>query len=204
MSGDTNQEGTAMAMTNFEKRFVNNSGHSRRVGMAAARLVNRVDPQPGQTFLDVGTGNGETPIYLAQVYGLITTGVDVDSAQIALADAHRPANQPVRFMVASATTLPFENGEFQIVSTAKTTHHIPDWPAAIAEMVRVLKPGGHLIYRDFVLPAGLGRVMARLAHRPPLPNLAQLSQLADQYRLITVFHRRSGLGYTVIWQKPTA
>lgn len=192
-----------MAMTNFEKRFVNDAGHSRRVGTAAARLIDRVNPQPGQTLLDVGTGNGATPIYLAEMYSLIATGVDVDPDQIALANAHQPTRQPVRFMVASATNLPFEDAEFDIVATAKATHHIPDWPTAVAEMVRVLKPGGHLIYRDFVLPTGLARVAAALTQRPPLPNSAQLTQLVGQYGLITLFHQRRGLSYVVIWQKPT-
>jgi ubiquinone/menaquinone biosynthesis C-methylase UbiE len=193
-----------MAMTNFEKRFVNASRHSRRVSSDAARLIDRVRPQPGQTFLDVGTGNGSTPLYLAEVYNLIATGVDVDPGQIALANAHQPASQPVRFMVASATSLPLEDGEFDIVATAKATHHIPDWPVAIAEMVRVLKPGGHLIYRDFVLPAGLARVAAALTRRPPLPNAARLTQLADQHRLVPIFHQGRGLDFVVIWQKPAS
>ncbi len=43
-------------------------------------------------------------------------------------------------------------------------HHIPNWPEAVAEMIRVLKPGGYLIYSDFVYPswvATLGRVITR-------------------------------------------
>jgi ubiquinone/menaquinone biosynthesis C-methylase UbiE len=60
----------------------------------------------------------------------------------------------VRFQVAEATNLPFADDEFDLVYTNKTTHHIPDWPQALAEIARVLKPGGRLLYSDFVAPAG--------------------------------------------------
>lgn len=49
---------------------------------------------------------------------------------------------------------PFQGGEFALVYTNKTTHHIRDWPRALAEMARVLKPGGRLLYADFVAPFG--------------------------------------------------
>jgi ubiquinone/menaquinone biosynthesis C-methylase UbiE len=55
-------------------------------------------------------------------------------------------------------TCRFDDAEFDIVATNKTTHHIPEWKAVLAEIVRVLKPGGYFIYGDLVVPSWLARL----------------------------------------------
>jgi uncharacterized membrane protein YdjX (TVP38/TMEM64 family) len=50
-----------MKMSNFERRFVNSPGRSRRVAAGAVRRLRRLAIEPGWMYLDVGCGNGEAP-----------------------------------------------------------------------------------------------------------------------------------------------
>lgn len=77
-----------MKMTNLEKIFVNSPRHSLQVSQHAEKLLKLVEFKAGQKYLDVGCGNGAAPIYLARRYHLDVTGIDVDSDQIRLAQAH--------------------------------------------------------------------------------------------------------------------
>ena len=179
-----------MKMGRFEKRFVNSDVHSRRVAEHALQLLGTANPKPGQQLLDVGCGNGAAAIGLANTLGLVVTGVDVDTEQIEAAAAARDGLAAVRFLAADATRLPFADGEFDLVYSNKTTHHIRDWQQALAEMTRVLKPEGYLVYSDFVAPLG---------HR--LPTSRALNRFADQHGLESV--RRSGapFHYTGVFRK---
>ncbi len=143
-----------MKMGLVEKLFVNNAGHGSHVARQTERRLDAVDPRPGQRALDVGCGNGAAAIHVARTFGLSVVGVDVDPAQIRAASESGADVPEVRFQVADATSLPFGDGEFDLVYTSKTTHHIPDWPRALAEMARVLRPGGRLVYSDFAAPVG--------------------------------------------------
>lgn len=180
-----------MQMGRFEKRFVNSPGHSSRVASRAQQFVQTIDPRPWERLLDVGCGNGAAAIHLATMLGLDVTGVDVDAEQIELATAAGDGLAAVRFLVADATRLPFDDGEFDLVYTNKTTHHIRDWQRALAEMARVLTPGGQLLYSDFVAPFG---------HR--LPTRRVLSCFADHHGLESDQRRGSPLHYTGVFRKP--
>jgi ubiquinone/menaquinone biosynthesis C-methylase UbiE len=143
-----------MRMGRFEKRFVNGVRHSGRVAERAERRLGTLDPRAGQRLLDVGCGNGAVCVGLADAFGLDVIGVDIDPEQIDSARLAAGAQAGVGFLVCDATSLPFPSGHFDFVYSNKTTHHIRNWPEAVAEMARVLKPGGRLIYSDFVAPVG--------------------------------------------------
>ena len=177
-------------MGRFEKRFVNSPGHSSRVASRAQQFVQMADPRPRQRLLDVGCGNGAAGIHLAKTLELDVTGVDVDAEQIELATAAGDGLAAVRFLVADATRLPFDDGEFDFVYTNKTTHHIREWQRALAEMARVVTPGGQLLYSDFVAPLG---------HR--LPTRRSLSGFADQHGLESDQRSGSPLRYTGVFRK---
>ena len=179
-----------MKMGRFEKRFVNSASHSRRVAEHAVQLLQTANPQPGQRLLDVGCGNGAAPIHVAKTLGLAVTGVDVDAEQIETAAATGKGQAAVRFVAADATSLPFADGEFDLVYTNKTTHHIRDWQRALAEMTRVLTPGGYLLYSDFVAPLG---------HR--LPTRRALDRFADQHGLESVQRSGAPFRYTGVFRK---
>jgi ubiquinone/menaquinone biosynthesis C-methylase UbiE len=141
-----------MRMGRFEKLFVNSAHNSRKVAERAATRLAVAGAQPGQTCLDVGCGNGTAARYVADTLRLRVTGVDVDPEQIASARSATGSRNDVRFLTASATQLPFDDGEFNFVFSSLATHHMPDWSAALGEMVRVLELGGRLVYTDLTLP----------------------------------------------------
>src|ERR1700726_2218728 len=67
-----------------------------------------------------------------------------------------------------AAALPFADGRFDVVLSFAMLHHVADWERAVAEAVRVLRPGGRLVGYDLV--HGPGRLEAALG-RLPLADL---------------------------------
>lgn len=193
-----------MKMGNLEKQFINSPSHSRQVSQHAERLLTLIDVKAGQTYLDVGCGNGAAAIYLAQKYHLDVTGIDVDPDQIRLAQAQSQGLANVRFLAIDGTRLPFETGEFDVVFTNKVTHHIPDWEAALIEMLRALKPGGYLIYADLIYPGWLAAMGKTLAgSRAGFPMGRALTALFEQHRLAKIHRLTSPMHYETVLQKPT-
>jgi SAM-dependent methyltransferase len=102
------------------------------------RLVGEVD---GQTVLDVGCGEGRFCRMLAE-RGADTTGLDPTPALIERARTLHPEGN---YMEGFGENLPFSDQAFDFVVTYLTLIDIADYRAAIAEMARVLKPGGRLV-----------------------------------------------------------
>lgn len=188
-----------MRMSRIEKRFVNDTGHSRRVAEEAVRRLRHVPVQPSWSYLDVGCGNGAAAVFVADTLGLHVLGVDVDPQQIALARSAARGRTDVLFMTADATCLPFDDGRFDIVATNKTTHHVPQWLSAIAEMRRVLKPQGYLIYADLKTPSWLAWALKPLAGHAGVFTGADLDRCFASWQPV---HRETGwLHYQTILQK---
>ncbi len=191
-----------MHMGKVEKFFVNSPSKGRRVSKSADRLLSYADVRPGHRYLDVGCGNGAAAIHVARAYSLDVTGVDVDPGQIRLAEEIARGVERARFLAESATQLPFQDGEFDIVFTSKAMHHIPNWKDAVVEMSRVLKPDGYLLYTDMVFPrwmAALGEKFA--ADRGGYPTLEALNALVEQIGLARVHVARVFLGYDAVFHK---
>ena len=109
---------------------------------------------PGQQALDVGCGPGNISVGLAQAVDPGTLyGVDVDESQVNLARALAASLQQenVVFQVGDATGLPFEDGSFDVVHCHDVLMHIPDTRAVLAEIMRVLKPGGVIGCREMIV-----------------------------------------------------
>lgn len=94
-----------------------------------------------KTMLDVGCGEGRFCRMLA-THGVAVTGIDPTRALIAQAKARDPGGT---YIEADAAKLPFDGGAFDLVVSCLSLVDIPDAAAAIAEMARVLKPGGRLL-----------------------------------------------------------
>jgi ubiquinone/menaquinone biosynthesis C-methylase UbiE len=179
-----------MKMHRLEKLFVNSDRHSSRVAKQAEQRVRTIIPERGQRLLEVGCGNGAALTHLAHTFGLDVTGVDLDPDQIKAAAQAANGLPSARFLVSDATKLSLPDDRFDIVYTNKTTHHIADWPNALAEMARVLKPGGHLIYSDFTAPFGRR-----------LPTRRGVDTTADSHELERTRYTRSPSHYTAYFRK---
>jgi ubiquinone/menaquinone biosynthesis C-methylase UbiE len=99
--------------------------------------------------LEVAIGTGlNLPYYPDDA---VVTGVDISPAmQTQAADRARKLGRQVDLVVGDAQQLPFEDGSFDSVVCALGLCSIPDSRKAIAEMKRVLVPGGHLILIDHI------------------------------------------------------
>ena len=102
----------------------------------------RLMPDPGAAtrILDVGCGAGQTMAAMAA--GGRAIGVDIDLAALRLA-ARRPVAGSLRVAVAQGERLPFGDAAFDFVYSRVALPYM-DIPSAIAEMHRVLRPGGRL------------------------------------------------------------
>ncbi len=192
----------SVKMGRVEKFFVNSENKGRRVSNNADRLLSFINVRPGEHYLDVGTGNGLAAIHVARTYHLDVMGVDIDPEQIRLAAAKAQGIEGVEFSTQDATQLPFQDGEFDIVFTSKALHHVPNWQDAIVEMVRVLKPGGHLLFTDFVFPAWMAALGERFApNRAGYATLEALTALTEQLGLAQIHSSRVFLGYESVFHK---
>lgn len=102
----------------------------------------------GQT-LEVAAGTGRNlPYYDLDV---ALTAIDVSQHMLSLAERRSSRlGREVQFQVADAQALPFGNATFDTVVATLALCSIPDDQAGVAEMARVLKPGGRLVLLDHV------------------------------------------------------
>lgn len=190
-----------MKMTNLEKRLVNNPAHSQNVVRHIESLLHFVVLQSHQRCLEVGCGNGAVAKHLAKQYRLQVTGLDVDPEQIRLAEAGSADLHNVRFLTHDAALLPFQDREFDLVLTSKTTHHLPNWEIAVAEMIRVLKTGGYLIYVDLIFPNRLAAFCKRFVKTAGFPTVRGWEALVEKGRLQKIHSAKSFLRYELICRK---
>lgn len=108
----------------------------------------------GTRVLEVGCGPGHLSIQLAREHGLDVTALDLDPAMIerARANADRPGDgDQLRpsFVVGDVASLAFPTGSFDLVVSTMSVHHWADPAAGLAEIGRVLRPGGRALIWDF-------------------------------------------------------
>ena len=193
-----------MRMGPFEKVFVNNPLHSNRVARHAVWMLRHARPHPGQRYLEVGCGNGAAPRRVARHYQLDVTGVDVDPAQIRAAQRRCRGEAHVRFLTVDGTQLPFPDADFDIVATHRATHHIPHWKTAVAEMLRVLTPGGFFVYSDLVLPEPVATLGQAVSFSRGFPTPRALAAVMARHGMTRVHRLYLLIHYQAVWHKSEA
>lgn len=105
------------------------------------------------SVLDVGCGTGTLAIEMARVPGATITGVDGDPEILARA-RRKPGAEAVEWREAMVDVLPAADATFDVVVTSLVLHHLAPATkaAALAEMHRVLRPGGSLLVADWGAP----------------------------------------------------
>jgi arsenite methyltransferase len=114
---------------------------------ATQKLVQLCRINPDSYVLDVGSGVGVTPCYLAKTLGCRVMGVDLNPNMLppSLARAKKgKLTDLVEFKTADAHHLPFPDGNFDAVITESVTAFSEDKALAVREYARVTKPGGYI------------------------------------------------------------
>lgn len=149
----------------------------------AGGVVEWLAPQPGETILDLGCGDGQLTARLTTL-GASVCGVDASPAMIAAARI-----QGIDAQVASAEHLPFADASFDAVFSNAVLHWVRDHDAMMKEVRRVLRPGGRFV-AEF---GGHGNVAAiMVALRAVLARYGQagLEDGRNYYPTAEIYSRR--------------
>jgi len=115
-------------------------------------MASRLRLAPGDRVLDLGCGVGTPGTRIAKRHDVRVTGISVSTEQVsranALAEAEGVADR-VRFELRDAMNLPFEPESFDAVLALESIIHMPDRARVLAQVARVLKPGGRIVLTDF-------------------------------------------------------
>lgn len=130
------------APANYERFFVPAIG-----APAATELIRLAALRPGERVLDVACGTGVVARLAAQQVGDsgTVTGLDINPGMLAVARSATPSDLRIDWREASADAMPFPDAAFDVVLCQMGLQFMPDKPAALREMRRVLVPGGRLI-----------------------------------------------------------
>jgi SAM-dependent methyltransferase len=135
----------------------------------AARLVRFAGIQAGQEVLDVGCGTGVVAITAARA-GARVTGADLTPELLELAKENAAiAGLTIEWKEADVERLPFADARFDAVVSQFGHIFAPRPEVAVAEMLRVLKPGGRIAFSTWPPDQYVGRMFATTARYSPPP-----------------------------------
>ena len=179
--------------------------------------------------LDVATGTGDLAFALASLPEIdLAIGVDLLPEMVGLARSKQAAGRKdpgAGFLLGDALCLPFPDGAFACATAGFSLRNMPDIPAAIAEMARVVRPGGRVTTLELTpMPAGLRTGLFRLYFHRIVPLVGQaiagdrraytylpqsvdhfleadrLARLFEEKGLVDVSYRKLGFGTVAIHQ----
>jgi ubiquinone/menaquinone biosynthesis C-methylase UbiE len=153
-------------------------------------LVERMALQAGASVLDVGCGTGRLAAWMAERVGPSgqVVGIDPLAERIALARARVPG---VRFQIGHAEDLgAFADGSFDGVCMSAVFHWIPDQAKALAEIARVLRPGGKLGFttlpKELHAASTMAKVLRSVFAQPAYRGKIRLEKFVLTHQCSTV------------------
>jgi ubiquinone/menaquinone biosynthesis C-methylase UbiE len=156
------------------------------VHQTALHLAQRLVPRP-RRILDVGCGTARLLRQARRRYPQAElVGVDLAWRMITTASAATPAEPPVRYVHASAERLPFTHDTFDLVFATLSLRHWTDPAAGIAQIARVLIPGGVLVVADLFQATRRRIVAVQVLRRRRQAAPAELATLLAAHRLSVV------------------
>jgi demethylmenaquinone methyltransferase/2-methoxy-6-polyprenyl-1,4-benzoquinol methylase len=122
------------------------------------RIAAEAVVRPGDTVLDACCGTGDLALAAEQAGGRVT-GLDFSPEMLARA---RRKSASVEWVEGDVTALPFAEGSFDAVTVGFGIRNVPELDAGLAELGRVLRPGGRLACLEITRPDGALRPFFRL------------------------------------------
>jgi ubiquinone/menaquinone biosynthesis C-methylase UbiE len=135
------------------------------------RALELINLRPGDRLLDVASGTGTSAILAAREFGCIATGVEYSAEAVRVAQTAADVaslSHRIGFVAGDAEELPFPGGSFDAALVECSLSVFSDKELALAELHRVLRPGGRLAISDVTadhdrLPHSLREAMAQIA-----------------------------------------
>lgn len=114
------------------------------------RLLEEIRPMPGERALEIGCGPGFVAEELARAVGPKGAVCAIDNSESAILLARQKCAEyaNAKFEVADATELPYGDEEFDLATITQVYEYVPDIDRALAELNRVLRPGGRAAIID--------------------------------------------------------
>ncbi len=177
-------------MTEQQIRFDDGAAYERMMGvwsrLAGEIFLDWLALQPGLQFIDVGCGNGAfTELIVDRCAPKEIQGIDPSPAQLAFARTRHKANV-AEFREGSAMALPFPVNRFDVATMALVIFFVPEPSKGVAEMARVVRPGGTVAaYAWDMLGGGFPwepvqaemRVLGTEVARPPSAEASRMENL---------------------------
>ncbi len=144
------------------------AGNSRLWRIAMTRAL---QPRKGMRVLDLAAGTGTASAAIA-AHGARVVAADFSEGMLAAGRERNAGNELIEFVWADATALPFEDDSFDAATISFGLRNVSDPRQAVAEMRRVVKPGGRIVICEFSRPASVLRRPYALYSRHLLPRIA--------------------------------
>ena len=171
-------------------RYDDGAAYERMMGtwsrLAGEIFLDWLAPRPGLRWVDVGCGNGAfTEVLVERCAPAEVQGIDPSEGQLAFART-RPAARVAQFQLGNAMALPFPAHRFDAAVMALVIFFVPDPAKGVAEMVRVVCPGGTVAtYAWDMLGGGFPqepvqaemRAMGLTPLRPPSSDASRMEAL---------------------------
>jgi SAM-dependent methyltransferase len=152
-------------------------------------------PVEGSRLLDLGCGTGGKAAFYAERGPERLVAVDVLSENLEHARRFarsRGVEERIEFTLADAARLPFSDGSFDGVTATDTFEHFADPPAVLAEIERVLRPGGRVLFYFTPHRSPLGSHLYDVVHLPWCHLVFREETLFEAIRMI--YEREEGEG----------
>jgi ubiquinone/menaquinone biosynthesis C-methylase UbiE len=149
-----------MSKTLVQEQFGKTAAHyltskPHAQGKSLERLVALTNPQKSWHVLDVATGGGHVAYSFApHVTRVWATDITQEMLDLVRTESEKRGLANVRTAYAKAEALPFDDASLDLVTSRIAPHHFDSIPQFLAEVHRVLKPGGVFGLVDNVVPAG--------------------------------------------------